>query len=772
MFFKNKNKFLRAAEKYALQGRFEQAVTQYLKVIQETPDDPNTLSVIGDLYTRLGQPKEAVRYYTRVAEYYRNFNYLPKAIAIYRKIIQLEPTNFDLALMLANLCDEEGQKSDALRQYQDLAQKYQKAGDLDNAVNMLQKCIRLDPHNPYSLAEMGKILHVRDKKDNAETYLLDAADIFLQRGHKRQAHPLYSLILSTNPGHANAILGLIQSATTTNELADAQEILSKALFSNKIKDDHFLKNTLKEAWGFAALQADNFEEAREAFHFLSHKNEDLYAKDMLIYLEKLIEKKKPESAISGFKEALPALIRRNLTTAGLRLIQDLEAQSPNHPDVKFIFAGLHHAEGDTEKSLSFYRQALDLYLSKHSKTEALATVENLLQIDPLPSEYWNLHERLFKELFPGKEYEPPKIRTSGGDGEEEEESHLTTASGEYSAAHMAGGVPSASAMLPASAHPAKPEPIPQIIPENIALETIPEAKESCLSSFLLEEPVPESIPVSGLFSTEPSPAPPAELSSPFLSAVAEEETGKPETLSLFSSFLLEPDQKMDSSDDQEFTLEIIDDEEPSADSKLLSFDFGLASASMENSPLPAVSPIPLVTPAADFPQGRIPDESASQENPVEIISEEEIFRTVDDFFAGLSNSEPTDLKFIDELYAKGLAYKEIGMFSQAMEVFLQAFELTHDDITNPKYLDCCTSLSFCAMNAGHPEQSIYYLEKALNIPDLENSRVMALRRELESAYKAVGISSDSDTEPDWKLSDKEERREPEGPSLFHQENRS
>lgn len=633
---------------------------------------------------------------------------------------------------------------------------------------MLQKCIRLDPHNPYSLAQMGKILYDRGKQESAETYLLDAADIFLQRGHKRQAHPLFFQILNFNSGHASAILGLIQSSTTTHELAEAQEILSKALFSNKIKDDHFLRNTLKEAWGFAALQAENFEEAREAFQFLSHKNEDLYAKDMIIFLEKLIEKKKPEFAIPGFKEALPALIRRQLTTTGLRLIQELDAQAPDHPDIKFIYAGLYSAEGDQEKSLNCYRQALDLYLARRMKMEALTTVENLLQLDPLPSEYWNLHEKLFKELYPEKPYEPPRIPSSNRNPEESSPAEMIA--DEDSITHLT--MEETLEVTPSAFLPKEKQavPIPKLA-NNLTLNATSEEKESDLSSFLLleeEELSPPSSTFSDLFPPESA----SDQSTEFLTAITEEEYDKNNPLSPFTNFLMEQDRQAGSIDDQEFTLEIIDEEEPANATNLLPYDLAVTAASPGNgssSAGTASSPVSLPM-VPTFPESKVFADSVLEENPVEIISEEEISRTVDDFFAGLSNPTPMDLKLIDEFYARGLAYKDIGMLTNATEAFLQAFNLIREDISNPKYFDCCTSLSCCAMSSGDPKQSIYYLQKALHIPGLEKDRILALRRELESAYKAAGIDSSTGSESGWNPSTDTQGKDAEKKSSVGQEN--
>lgn len=735
MFLKSKTRLLRTAEKFALQGRFEQAIIHYLKVIQESPDDPNTLSVIGDLYTRLGQTKEAIRYYMQVADYYRNFNYLPKAIAIYRKVIQLEPTNFDLALMLANLCDEEGQKSDALRQYQDLAQKYQNVGDLENALNMLQKCIRLDPHNPYSLAQMGKILVERGEPESAETYLLDAADIFLQRGHKRQSHPLFLQIVESNLGNANALLGIIQSSTTTQDLAEAQELISKALYSNKIKDDQFLKNTLQEAWAFAAMQADNFEEARLAFNNLALKNEDLYAKDILIFLEKLIEKRMFEPALSCFKEAYPALIRRHESAAGLRLMREIDSSLQNIPDVKLIMAFFHQANNEKEKALENFHLAIDLFLAANLKQAALTAIESSLQLDPVPSHYWYLHEKVFRECYPDKAYVPPRIGHAEDAPVHSSLSTLTMSS-------------SGSGVSPIPPEPFGSEygtSVPTILhPEDHPTSLFPNQDFPDLrpdaNNLLAGDEHPQEFSFTRQVADFPnssapsnpatlSPTPPVILSSP----------ASPINGSKGTELAIEDEEGI-------FTLEIPDDQE--------SFDSisGLDSA-VQFSKDSSMGSSPGTDPSAFSEKAFSSDKSemntTSSEDAVVVFSEEDIMSTVDGFFAGFSDSSPKEHKLFDELFAKGIAYQEIGLIQDAINSFEYAFTLVSNNSLDSGYLNCCIHLSHCALAIRNCSMAIQYLTRALQTKNLDKSQQMALRYELATAYEISGDFKGAIQELEW-----------------------
>ena len=46
---------LRNAEKLLRQGKIDQAIAEYVRIVEEQPGDWNTANVLGDLYVRAGQ---------------------------------------------------------------------------------------------------------------------------------------------------------------------------------------------------------------------------------------------------------------------------------------------------------------------------------------------------------------------------------------------------------------------------------------------------------------------------------------------------------------------------------------------------------------------------------------------------------------------------------------------------------------------------------------------------------------------------------------------
>src|ERR1041385_7536799 len=99
----NKVKVLAQAEKFVQQGKLQNAISEYEKVVKEDPKDLTVLNTIGDLYARVGNNDKAAGYFRRVGDIYANEGFTVKAIAVNKKIAKLNPNANDCLLRLAEL---------------------------------------------------------------------------------------------------------------------------------------------------------------------------------------------------------------------------------------------------------------------------------------------------------------------------------------------------------------------------------------------------------------------------------------------------------------------------------------------------------------------------------------------------------------------------------------------------------------------------------------------------------------------------------------------
>ena len=143
----NKSKIITTAQKYAGKGNFEKAIAEYQKVLKLDPHDIRTWLKMGDLYTRMGARGEATDTYLKVAEQYRRSGFHLKAVAVYKQILKLDPLLTDVYELLGDAYLSLGLTSEALIQFEQLADIAARQKKPHVVVETLRKILELDPNN-------------------------------------------------------------------------------------------------------------------------------------------------------------------------------------------------------------------------------------------------------------------------------------------------------------------------------------------------------------------------------------------------------------------------------------------------------------------------------------------------------------------------------------------------------------------------------------------------------------------------------------------------
>ncbi|HET9929835.1 MAG TPA: tetratricopeptide repeat protein [Polyangiaceae bacterium] len=199
----DREKVLQAAQKYVEKKRYDGAIAEYQKIIQEDPNDARTLLKIGDLQARLQAYPEAIATYDRVGQYYATQGFSLKAIAVYKQIREIikkhAPDLGDryahIGPRLAEIYTQLGLTSDALSAWDEVATRMQRAGRDREAVDIFRKMVELDANNPLPhlrLAEACCRVHALD--DAIESFWT-AADLLLNLGRQEDALKVIERIL-------------------------------------------------------------------------------------------------------------------------------------------------------------------------------------------------------------------------------------------------------------------------------------------------------------------------------------------------------------------------------------------------------------------------------------------------------------------------------------------------------------------------------------------------------------------------------------------------
>ena len=136
---------LRNAEKLLRQGKLEAAIAEYARVVEDQPTDWNTANTLGDLYVRAGQISRAVEQFTRIADSLSLEGFLPKASALYKKIIKLQPDDEHALVQAGEIAASQGLYADARSYLTAVAERRRARGDATGAAMMRVRLGTLDP---------------------------------------------------------------------------------------------------------------------------------------------------------------------------------------------------------------------------------------------------------------------------------------------------------------------------------------------------------------------------------------------------------------------------------------------------------------------------------------------------------------------------------------------------------------------------------------------------------------------------------------------------
>lgn len=223
----NKQKVLANAEKYVQQGKLQNAISEYEKILKNDAKDLTVTNTVGDLYSRLGETSKATDCFKTVGDAYASQGFTVKAIAMYKKICKLSPS-LESLLKLAELYTQQGLFNDARAQYLQVAEEFLKAGELENAVRIFQKILEMDPENSNMRIRLAEVYVRLGKKTEAWQIFTSAAESLRSKGSLSAADEVLQRMLTLDPGNNYALLmqgkNLVESGDAAGAVAALQKI--------------------------------------------------------------------------------------------------------------------------------------------------------------------------------------------------------------------------------------------------------------------------------------------------------------------------------------------------------------------------------------------------------------------------------------------------------------------------------------------------------------------------------------------------------------------
>jgi tetratricopeptide (TPR) repeat protein len=378
-----RDRIVQSAEKHLSRGRLDQALKDYLRLLEDNPKDVFALNKAGDLCVRMGRPADAIGHFARIADSYSSDGFFLKAIAIYKKINKIDPTRLDVYERLAGLYTKQGLTQDARSHYLTLAEQWLKKNDLKGAIGAFSSMAALDPTDLKIQARLADLHRVAGQTAQAVARYDAIGGMLQRRGAHEEAMTFFRKALDLDPNDSAARMQIIRSHLASNDVASAITALSAAPRTAETRillcEAHLAQGD-RTAAAAAAEEALGLEPDNEAARLLlSRIRLDEGAPDpALEAISPLVDiaasARDFERAVGHLRPILERFPRHRRTLERMAELSEAEGDAAESISVRLTLAREAEARGDAPSAVGHYRRIL---VADPAHAEALARLAEI-----------------------------------------------------------------------------------------------------------------------------------------------------------------------------------------------------------------------------------------------------------------------------------------------------------------------------------------------------------------------------------------------------------
>jgi tetratricopeptide (TPR) repeat protein len=370
---------LKRANRLFQQGRTDIAVNEYKKILELKPDDLQVRRIVGDIELKRNNMKEAVEQYEWIADQYLKEGLYVKAIAAYKRITRVSPDYEAVRLKLARLYIQHDLTMEAKQIYLDFAEKYRHQGLRQKTMEMYQNILEFDPDNiRIRLLLADNYLEEKQAEEAVEGYIA-AVDIILAGKDYQRAEELLLNILIKIPG--TKVLEKLIQLYTIIEKDDKIINLINAHGLDLFEDVKALKMAAELCW-----QKNRLGEAEKIVAKiieLAPGEPEIMMRLASVYLER----EEYDRAYNLFLPLIDKYFQAKKFEEAANLLRFLIAANNSYLPALIKLSEVFKLSGKINSLIALYESLLPIYEERGMKGELKNILEELCQLSDTPADY-------------------------------------------------------------------------------------------------------------------------------------------------------------------------------------------------------------------------------------------------------------------------------------------------------------------------------------------------------------------------------------------------
>jgi tetratricopeptide (TPR) repeat protein len=371
----DKSKVLKSAEKYLSAGKINPAIEEYLKILKEHPKDWNLMIQLGDMYLKVNKTSEAIQHFLKVADHYYSDGFFLKAIAIYKRITKLDPSQIEVCIKLADLYLKQGLTMDAKSQLQVVSQHYLAKNKASDAIRTLKMLIEIEPENIRTRNDLAKVYKNENLIEEAVAEYLEISEQLTRKGLTKESMTVLEQAYKLDPKSSSVLRKILMIYVEQNDVAKATSFLEESL-----KIDPSNPSVL----GLLAESYADVNQWDKAYHTIDQAIQNSEAKEPFWELkgDLYLKEGDMDKAFLEYSLVADSFVDRNETEKAINVLQKILRVDASFPPVLNRLIEIYSGAKRQADVISTYNSLVDAYISRTMYEEAAECLEKLIQFEP------------------------------------------------------------------------------------------------------------------------------------------------------------------------------------------------------------------------------------------------------------------------------------------------------------------------------------------------------------------------------------------------------
>jgi Flp pilus assembly protein TadD len=225
-------------------------------VIEAEPSDWNTANMLGDLYFRAGQKDKAVAEYGRIADHLGAEGFLPKAAALYKKILKIKPDEERSMWGLGQISATQGLLVDARANFTALAERRRARGDRAGEAEVRIRLGELDGADLETRLAGARARAAIGQTPSAVEQLKQIAADLQEKGSEVEALTVMREAAALSPGDTELKRGLMNAYAARGNFEEARQFASSGAELKEVAEELFRQGRNDEGLSLLAFAAE------------------------------------------------------------------------------------------------------------------------------------------------------------------------------------------------------------------------------------------------------------------------------------------------------------------------------------------------------------------------------------------------------------------------------------------------------------------------------------------------------------------------------------